>query len=212
MAFENRRVDRGEWLRCPTPDPFSYTSELGTDSYEGESMVRRFNLTHEWLAQVVWYCVYAVGGFAGLSLWKGVLLSAMFAILGLLVYRDTGLPLVAVAAVLGGVPLATMFASDRPTLVTFAMVATFVLLLELHDAGVITKETMGNSSAGTRVGKLPWRIFSWLCGLGRLLSRGAARDTAVANSSVDCHRMQRGRLCAQPQRAANCRGAAGLPK
>ncbi len=134
----------GEWIvengSLPDPDPFSYTSELGTDSYEGESMVRRFNLTHEWLAQVVWYCVYAVGGFAGLSLWKGVLLSAMFAILGLLVYRDTGLPLVAVAAVLGGVPLATMFASDRPTLVTFAMVATFVLLLELHDAGVITKE------------------------------------------------------------------------
>lgn len=134
----------GEWIvenvSLPDPDPFSYTSDLGLDSYEGESMVRRFNLTHEWLAQVVWYCVYAVGGFAGLSLWKALLLSAMFSIAGLLVYRDTEQPLVAIAAVLGGIPLATMFASDRPTLVTFAMVAVFVLLLELHDAGVITKE------------------------------------------------------------------------
>src|SRR6266478_6256052 len=34
------------------PDPFSYSSGIGA-SYAGEEVTRYFNLTHEWLAQIV---------------------------------------------------------------------------------------------------------------------------------------------------------------
>src|ERR1051325_952801 len=47
------------------PDPFSYTSTMAT-KYPGEEATRYFNLTHEWLAQVVMYLIYSATGFAGL--------------------------------------------------------------------------------------------------------------------------------------------------
>src|SRR5581483_10003052 len=54
----------------PAPDPFSYTSDLGKPAYPGEERVRRFNLTHEWLAQAVWYLVYRAAGFPAVVLFK----------------------------------------------------------------------------------------------------------------------------------------------
>src|SRR5437773_8521488 len=48
-----------------TRDPFSYTSET-PEKYAGEETTRSFNLTSEWLAQVVMYQVYRIAGFAGL--------------------------------------------------------------------------------------------------------------------------------------------------
>src|ERR1039457_5581810 len=48
----------------PVPDPFSYTSV--STAYPGEEVTRRFNLTHEWLSQVVMYLVYTAAGFPGL--------------------------------------------------------------------------------------------------------------------------------------------------
>ena len=73
----------------PTPDPFSYTTELGAPSYEGEAQVRHFNLTHEWLAQALWYVLYLTGGFPLLVLWKGALLASLCAIAG---YSPPGVP------------------------------------------------------------------------------------------------------------------------
>src|SRR4051794_10492981 len=35
------------------PDPFSYTSGTTMAQYTGEEVTRYFNLTHEWLSQVV---------------------------------------------------------------------------------------------------------------------------------------------------------------
>src|SRR6202171_2098755 len=49
------------------PDPFSYTSGMGAAKYAGEEVTRYFNLTHEWLAQIVMYLIYSVGGFPGLG-------------------------------------------------------------------------------------------------------------------------------------------------
>src|ERR1700694_6100260 len=50
------------------PDAFSYTSNLQSSSYAGESITRYFNLTHEWLAQIVIYLGYTMSGFPGLVL------------------------------------------------------------------------------------------------------------------------------------------------
>src|ERR1700730_14532637 len=47
------------------PDPFSYTSDLGP-RYTGEEITRFFNLTQEWLAQIVMYQIYRATGFPGL--------------------------------------------------------------------------------------------------------------------------------------------------
>ena len=37
----------------PFPDPFAWTTAIAPDAYPGEARTRHFNLTHEWLAQVV---------------------------------------------------------------------------------------------------------------------------------------------------------------
>src|SRR5579859_4099082 len=50
------------------PDPFSFTSGIGAAQYPGEEVTRYFNLTHEWLAQIVMYLIYSAAGFPGLVL------------------------------------------------------------------------------------------------------------------------------------------------
>src|SRR5260221_3591160 len=50
------------------PDPFSYTSRMEAAGYTGEDVTRYFNLTHEWLAQIVLYWIYSAAGFPGLGL------------------------------------------------------------------------------------------------------------------------------------------------
>lgn len=37
----------------PSPDPFAFTTAAAKPAYPGEQIVRRFNLTHEWLAQTI---------------------------------------------------------------------------------------------------------------------------------------------------------------
>jgi hypothetical protein len=65
-----------EQRALPVPDPFSYTTDRGGPAYPGEELVRRFNLTHEWLAQVIWYAVYRVAGWGGVVLFKACLLAS----------------------------------------------------------------------------------------------------------------------------------------
>src|SRR2546425_4947060 len=54
------------------PDPFSYTSGMDASGYTGEALTRYFNLTHEWLAQVLMYLIYSVTGFPGLVLTRAL--------------------------------------------------------------------------------------------------------------------------------------------
>ena len=56
--------------RLPAPDPFGWATYAGKLAYPGEEHVRYFNLTHEWLAQVWFYLVYAIGGYPGMC-WHG---------------------------------------------------------------------------------------------------------------------------------------------
>src|SRR3954451_23770183 len=50
--------------KLPSPDPFAYTTYLGKAAYATEDVTRYFNLTHEWLSQIVLYVTYAGGGYA----------------------------------------------------------------------------------------------------------------------------------------------------
>ncbi|MEX2299580.1 MAG: hypothetical protein WD733_01515 [Bryobacterales bacterium] len=124
-----------ETRSLPAPDPFSYTTDLGAPSYEGEQQVRQFNLTHEWLAQLLLFVVYEAGGFPLLALWKGLLLSAFCAIAGYLAAWRSGNFFVGLAAAFAGMPVVKLFAADRPPLLTFLLVAVFVLILEKYFAG-----------------------------------------------------------------------------
>ena len=46
----------------PFPDPFAWTTTNARDAYPGETRTRRFNLTHEWMAQAIFYAVWRMGG------------------------------------------------------------------------------------------------------------------------------------------------------
>jgi hypothetical protein len=114
----------------PAPDPFAYTTGLRPDAYPGESVVRHFNLTHEWLAQAVLYSLYRAGGFAGIVLWRALMLSAICAIAGWIAWRRTGGFYRAAAVALAASTVAVDFAVDRPFLFTYLFLALAIAILE----------------------------------------------------------------------------------
>ena len=71
------------------PDPFSYTSNGNSSAYPGEAKTRYFNLTHEWLAQIIMYAIHSGSGFAGLVLVRAALLIAFCGLVGLMVWWRT---------------------------------------------------------------------------------------------------------------------------
>jgi hypothetical protein len=116
--------------RLPAPDPFAYTTAGAAAAYAGEDAVRHFNLTHEWLAQVVWYGIEAAGGFGAVVLWKALLLAALCGLTGFVAWRRTGSRIFCVAAALGAAALATEFAHDRPSILSYLFTAAFIAILE----------------------------------------------------------------------------------
>ncbi len=113
------------------PDRFAYTSAAPA-AYQGEQQVRHFNLTHEWLSQVLMYLVYAVAGFPGIILARAVLLAAVCGLAGFLAARLSANFYAGIAAAFAAASVLTAFAADRPSLVSFLGVAVFVCLLELR--------------------------------------------------------------------------------
>src|SRR5579862_5999755 len=69
------------------PDPFSFTTGTGAAKYPGEEVTRYFNLTHEWLAQIVMYLIYAAAGFPGLVLARAGLLLVFCGLAGWMAFR-----------------------------------------------------------------------------------------------------------------------------
>src|SRR5438067_1732434 len=65
-----------EQHKLPVPDPFAWTTYLGKAAYRGEETTRYFNLTHEWLSQVLLYGSFKAGGFTGLILMRALWLTA----------------------------------------------------------------------------------------------------------------------------------------
>ena len=116
--------------RLPTPDPFAYTTATATPVSAAEAATRRFNLTHEWLAQAVWYLVYRAGGFGAVVLWKALLLTVLCASSGWVARRRTGSWLWGIAAALAAASLATEFGKDRPGILSYVFTAAFIAILE----------------------------------------------------------------------------------
>lgn len=140
--FTGEIADTDIWLHLKTgqhtletraltvPDPFSYTSNLQSSSYAGEAATRYFNLTHEWLAQVIMYLVYTVAGFPGLVLLRAAVLIAFCGLVGLMTYWRSGHFYRSLAAAILAGAIATNFQQSRPFLVTFALLAAVMAILE----------------------------------------------------------------------------------
>jgi hypothetical protein len=116
--------------RLPDPDPFAFTTSTALSAYPGEDSVRHFNLTHEWLAQLVWYGIQLGGGFAGVVLWKALLLAGTCALAGWVAGRRRGSLLWGVAAALAAASVAIEFAHDRPSILSYFFVALWIAIFE----------------------------------------------------------------------------------
>jgi hypothetical protein len=119
-----------EQHKLPVPDPFSWTTYLGKPVYAGEETTRYFNLTHEWLSQVLLYGSYAAGGFRGLILMRAIWLTAFCAIAGLIAYRRTGGFYRSLGVAFATVFVLRNFVADRPQFVTYLFLAVTILILE----------------------------------------------------------------------------------
>jgi hypothetical protein len=116
--------------RLPVPDPFAYTTALAPPVSPDEAATRHFNLTHEWLAQAVWYLIYSAGGFPAVVLWKALLLTILCAATGWVAWRRAQSALWGLAAAFAAGALAVEFAHDRPAIVSYAFTAVFIAILE----------------------------------------------------------------------------------
>ena len=140
--FTGEIADTDIWLHLKTgqhtlenraltvPDPFSYTSSLQTSSNAGEAAYRYFNLTHEWLAQIVMYLVYTAAGFPGLVLLRAAVLIGFCGLIGLMAYWRSGHFYRGLAAAIVAGAVAINFQQSRPFLVTFALLALVMAILE----------------------------------------------------------------------------------
>jgi tetratricopeptide (TPR) repeat protein len=111
------------------PDPFSYTSDLGP-RYAGEEITRFFNLTHEWLAQIVMYQIYRGAGFPGLVAGRAAMLIAFCGLVGWMSFRRSGDFYISLAAALAAAGVAFHFQQSRPFLATFVCLAVTMAILE----------------------------------------------------------------------------------
>ena len=116
--------------RLPVPDPFTYTTASAAPVSADEAATRYFNLTHEWLAQVVWYLIYSAGGFPAVVLWKALLLTILCACTGWVAWRRTGSAMWGLAAALAAAALATEFDRDRPGILSYVFTAGFLAIFE----------------------------------------------------------------------------------
>jgi hypothetical protein len=116
--------------RLPVPDPFAYTTAGAAPAYPGEERTRYFNLTHEWLAQAVWFAIWSVGGAPAVVLWKALLMTLLCGLTGLVAKWRTESWLWGVAAALGAASLAVEFAHDRPGILTYVLTVACLAIFE----------------------------------------------------------------------------------
>jgi hypothetical protein len=119
-----------EHHRLPVPDPFGFATYLRGPAYPGEEVVRHFNLTQEWLTEVVFYPIFRLGGYGALVLLRALLLMAACAAVGLLAWRRTARFYLSIAASLAPVAVLYLSATDRPHLFTIFFTAVFLLVLD----------------------------------------------------------------------------------
>jgi len=170
--------------RLPDPDPFAYTTATARDIYAGEALTRRFNLTHEWLAQALLYLSYRTMGFAGIVLCRAGLLLAFCALVALIAYRRTGGFYRALAAAFLAAAVVHPFVSDRPYLITFVLLAATVAILEWRTAAALwllplTMLVWANCHGGFALGWIVMGAYSAEALLLRLRGRPAKGDVRL---------------------------------
>ena len=145
-AFSRESADPDTWWhlaagkyiwqnhRLPVPDPFAFTTDMGTPVYSGELTTRHFNLTHEWGMELIYYLVQSATGFAGLVLFRTLLLALFCGITGWLSGRRSGSFYRGVAAAVIAALFGVQYAADRAYLATFVMVALTVAAFETRRA------------------------------------------------------------------------------
>ena len=116
--------------KLPVPDPFAYTTPVVKDAYPGESTTRYFNLTHEWLAQIFLWGLYALGGFPAMVLMRAACLAAFCGLAGAIVWLRTGGFYRAVGGAFAVVLVAQRFAADRPQYITYVFLGLAIFILE----------------------------------------------------------------------------------
>jgi hypothetical protein len=112
------------------PDPFSFTSSINSPNFPDEAKTRYFNLTHEWLAQIVMYLIHSVAGFPGLVLVRAILLIVFCGLIGLMVWWRTAGFYRSLAAALAAGAVAINFQQSRPFLITFLFLAVTMAVME----------------------------------------------------------------------------------
>jgi hypothetical protein len=118
----------------PTPDPFAFTTPMAHDAYAGESMVRHFNLTFEWLAQLIFYGTYSLAGFGGIVLLRALLLSGACAAVGFIAWKRSGGLYYGIGASFAASAVMVILAYDRSYLFTFFFLALSLAVLEARKA------------------------------------------------------------------------------
>src|ERR1017187_1464334 len=116
----------------PSPDPFAWTTAKAHDAYPGEARTRQFNLTHEWLAQVIFYAVWRAGGSAGVVAARAIALTVFCALAGLIAWRRRSNVLAALAVTLASASVAQTFALDRPYQFTWLLLAATMVILKFR--------------------------------------------------------------------------------
>jgi hypothetical protein len=118
--------------KLPVPDPFAWTTSHAPLAYPAEGRTRQFNLTHEWLAQVLLFGVWRAGGFPGIVLARALSMVVVCALIGAVVYRRCGSFYGGIAGALACASVLHPFALDRPYQWTFLFLAATLASLEFR--------------------------------------------------------------------------------
>lgn len=178
----------GQWIvsnhTLPVPDPFSFTS-AAAPVYAGELAVRKFNLVHQWLGEVLQYLIYLVAGFPGIIAARALLLTAVCGLTGLVAGRLSGGFYAGVAAAFAASSVLVSFAADRPALITFLCVAVYIALLEFRRgwwALPLVAVFWANCHAGFFLG---WVVLLAYCAESRSRKLWLISALAVAASGLN---------------------------
>ena len=113
------------------PDPFSYNGNRISPAFPNEAKTRYFNLTSEWLAQVLMHLIFTATGFPGLVLLRAAMLIALCGLTGLMVWwRTAGGFYHSIASAIACGAVAINFQQSRPFLVTFLFMGITMALVE----------------------------------------------------------------------------------
>jgi hypothetical protein len=146
----------------PRHDPFSYTRA-------GQPWI-----THEWLSEAIFYLLYRSAGWAGLSVFFGIIIAASFVIT---YWRCAGRPYIAAAVVLLGAIATASAWGVRPQMFSLLFTAVILLLLDRASSAnprslwwiVPTMVVWVNLHAGFALGlallglaAVGWSLETWL--------------------------------------------------